>query len=702
MDEQALTKLPSAELSWQWLELLSEQANAVVWTIDRDFRITSSRGVGLRAIGLTENELVGKTLYDYFQNRDESFLPFVMHRRALRGESVDYFLDWKGIVYSARLAPLRSDTGDIVGVAGVALDVTQRTRGERLLFASQQVLEAVAKGSALRDVLELLTRSFFEHSGEKPCAVMLVDPPGATLQIGASSGLDEPVVNMLNGLPVGLQSGSCGAAVETGEKVFVTNIATDSRWDMLRDVALRSGWRACWSVPLRTVDGSVMGTFAMYVAQPRGPTADEERLLERARDLAQIAIDRARSEASRRDWESRLSSVLENLSDCVWAVDHQYSLLAFNSAYADFCVRSHRPRPAPGMRLDDLYDPEQDFANHRFWRWIYGRALKGEAFDVPHKIDVRGQTVHWLLSVAPIRSENTFTGATVFARDVTDQKEQEQLLRWCADELSSKTGQEFFLDVVKHLVQVTGMDYAGVGSVLPGLPRRVQMIAAAAHGQIVDNVEYELEGTPCDDTLSRALCVIERGVQQAYPRDRLLIDWDIQGYIGVALRDRRNQLFGLMILLSKTPIIRSTLAIRALQTLSVRVAAELERQAAEEALRLSESLYHSLVENIPQHIFRKDTQGRFTFANQLFCDALHKPLTEILGRTDFDFFPKTLAQKYRADDLRVMQSNRKWETVEEHRRPDATATTRVQVVKTPLHDSQGNVIGVQGIFWDVT
>lgn len=125
------------------------------------------------------------------------------------------------------------------------------------------------------------------------------------------------------------------------------------------------------------------------------------------------------------------------------------------------------------------------------------------------------------------------------------------------------------------------------------------------------------------------------------------------------------------------------------------------RQVAEEKVRHSEALYHSLVETLPQNIFRKDLQFRFTFANQQFCRALGRPLEEIVGKTDYDFFPAELAQKYQADDRRVIHMGEPYETVEEHQAPGQNKIY-VQVVKTPLRDQDGKTIGLQAIFWDIT
>ncbi|MFO0951972.1 MAG: ATP-binding protein [Isosphaeraceae bacterium] len=127
-----------------------------------------------------------------------------------------------------------------------------------------------------------------------------------------------------------------------------------------------------------------------------------------------------------------------------------------------------------------------------------------------------------------------------------------------------------------------------------------------------------------------------------------------------------------------------------------------ERRRAEEALRASEGFYHSLVESLPAAILRKDILGRFTFGNQKFQSALGilSP-DQLRGKTDFDFYPRVMAEKYRADDRQVMETNEVLETVEEN--ISAQGERRfVQVIKTPLHDPQGQVIGVQGIFWDVT
>ncbi len=125
-----------------------------------------------------------------------------------------------------------------------------------------------------------------------------------------------------------------------------------------------------------------------------------------------------------------------------------------------------------------------------------------------------------------------------------------------------------------------------------------------------------------------------------------------------------------------------------------------ELRSANQGLRDSEALYSSLVENLPVHVLRKDRKGQFTFANRSFCRLLGKPFDEIVGKSDFDFYPRDLAEKYQSDDRVVLETGQLFET-EEQNQQDGN-TRYVHVMKSPVHDAAGSIIGTQAIFWDVT
>ncbi len=126
-----------------------------------------------------------------------------------------------------------------------------------------------------------------------------------------------------------------------------------------------------------------------------------------------------------------------------------------------------------------------------------------------------------------------------------------------------------------------------------------------------------------------------------------------------------------------------------------------ERVRVEEARGASEATLHSLLESLPQNVFSKDAQGRFIFANQRYCATEGRAAREIIGKTDWDLHPPELAQKYREDDQRVMESGQTIDLVEEHQ-PLGKDKFYVQVIKAPLVDAHGAITGTLGIFWDIT
>lgn len=130
----------------------------------------------------------------------------------------------------------------------------------------------------------------------------------------------------------------------------------------------------------------------------------------------------------------------------------------------------------------------------------------------------------------------------------------------------------------------------------------------------------------------------------------------------------------------------------------------LVRKLEEEArmLRDDAHFFRSLVDLLPQSIYRTDRDGRCTYANRAFLASVGQTLDEALGKTARDYYPVELAEKYLADDRRMMDSGTTFETVEEHVVPVTGEKLHVKVFKAPVHDAGGAVVGVQGIFWDIT
>ena len=125
------------------------------------------------------------------------------------------------------------------------------------------------------------------------------------------------------------------------------------------------------------------------------------------------------------------------------------------------------------------------------------------------------------------------------------------------------------------------------------------------------------------------------------------------------------------------------------------------RRRAEKVLRETRAQYQSLVESLPLNVFQKDLAGRVTFGNELYCKTMGHSLDELIGKTDFDLFPKELAEKYTKDDARIILTGEVLETIEDHLKADGERIY-VQVLKTAVREESGKVIGIQGMFWDVS
>src|SRR6185312_6521891 len=159
------------------------------------------------------------------------------------------------------------------------------------LAGQEKVLEMIAANAPLSEVLESLVLLMEAQSPEMLCSVLLLSDDGDHIRHGAAPSLPEEYVKAIDGSPIGPKHGSCGTAMYRGEPVFVTDISSDPLWDDFRALAEPTGLRACWSTPILSGRGKVLGSFAMYYREPRTPTGDEAKLTEVATRIAGLAIE---------------------------------------------------------------------------------------------------------------------------------------------------------------------------------------------------------------------------------------------------------------------------------------------------------------------------------------------------------------------------------------------------------------------------
>ena len=163
---------------------------------------------------------------------------------------------------------------------------------EEFRAEQERITEMIKSDAPLPNVLSELVLMIERQSPDMLCSILLLSDDGDHVKHAVAPSLPENYVKVIDGSPIGPKHGSCGTAMWRGKPVIVSNIATDPLWDEYRNFAWAIGVAACWSTPILSSKGKVLGSFAMYYREPRSPNGDEKYLTDAATKLAAQAIER--------------------------------------------------------------------------------------------------------------------------------------------------------------------------------------------------------------------------------------------------------------------------------------------------------------------------------------------------------------------------------------------------------------------------
>ena len=197
---------------------------------------------------------------------------------------------------SSTKVPLRNEQHEIFGLVGIARDITERKNADILRNGQAQILEMIAINAPLEEVLVHLVRLVESQLTGIFCSVLLLEADGVHLRHGAAPNLPSAYTKAIDGVRIGPNVGSCGTAVYRRETVIVKDIEHDPLWENYRELAALHGFRSCWSTPIMSHQGAVLGTFAMYSTAVRGPTVSDTNLIDVSTRIAGIAIERKLAE----------------------------------------------------------------------------------------------------------------------------------------------------------------------------------------------------------------------------------------------------------------------------------------------------------------------------------------------------------------------------------------------------------------------
>lgn len=245
-------------------------------------------------IGLTDSDLHAPDLARKFRAIEQDVLrsgqPMI--------DQEEFVIDASGAGkwFSSTKVPLRNVQDDIFGLVGIARDITARKQADVLRDGQAHILEMIATSAPLEDVLDRLMRLVESQLTGIFGSVLLLDKDGSHLHHGAAPSLAKDYTSAIDGVAIGPKVGSCGTAAYRREPVIVADIMQDPLWEDYRELAAAQGYRSCWSTPILSHQGAVLGLFAMYSMTVREPTEAETRLIDFTTRIAGIAIERKLAE----------------------------------------------------------------------------------------------------------------------------------------------------------------------------------------------------------------------------------------------------------------------------------------------------------------------------------------------------------------------------------------------------------------------
>jgi PAS domain S-box-containing protein len=317
---------------------------------------------------------------------------------------------------------------------------------EALIDGQSQILELITQDKPLAEILEAITHWVEKQADHQLLAsILFVDKEGRHLLHGAAPSLPPAYNKAIHGIEIGPSVGSCGTAAFTRKQVIVDDIEHDPLWANFKDLAMSFGLRACWSSPLISKQGNVLGTFAIYYKEPRKPTEDDLRLIQLVNRTTVLALEHKLAEEARQDIEISFQYMAESIPAMVWVSDADGRMTYMNKRWENYTGQSADIIKQQGW--DGVLHP--DDLQEALYK-LQERAAKGENYEIYSRIKDSKGHYRWHLVLAYPRKNTAgevvqWFGSSV---DIHDQKSMVEELEQAnehssrlADELQDALGQ---------------------------------------------------------------------------------------------------------------------------------------------------------------------------------------------------------------------------------------------------------------------
>lgn len=586
-----------------------------MWVYDVDtLEFLEVNRAAIENYGWTREQFLSKTILDVRPEDERDRVRDFVRSRDPNEPNIGM---WIHKTSDGRILDVRVSTHAIPWTPGrrarvaTMIDQTEKLAAERWQNRQREIMERVATGAPLERILDAIVRQVQEQSPGVIASVLLLNEDGRTVRTAAAPDLPDAYSRGIDGMEIGPSAGSCGTAMSTGKRVVVSDIATDPKWAPFRDVAIGFGLRACWSDPIRTTDGTVVGSLAMYATRVREPSPRELEINSNAAHVAGIAIERDRAQAALRASEAKYRQIFETAQEGIWVVDSQWRTELANEAMGR--MLGVRASEMVGHAITDYMDEE----GINLVKSFQARRERGESEAHEFKfVRADGRPLWAIVATNPIKAtDGSFNGALAMVTDITPRRAMEDALRverkmflsgpavawrWRAEE-------GWPVEYVSENVSTLGYTAAEFMS-------GELKYASIMHPDDVERVAAEIV-----DHLANRRLVFEQEyrVRTRAGRWRMLADHTV---VDVDEGGRPRYFVGYSIDVT-------------------------ERREAEDRLRESERNNRTLIAAIPDIVFRMHRDGRYLACHTHMPERLILPVEQFLGRTPADVMPKAIAEQ---------------------------------------------------------
>ena len=343
-------------------------------------------------------------------------------------------------------------------------------RAKALSAAENRAIGMIASGVSLPEVLDELCRTVDVLTPGVVSTVLLMDPDGTRLWPGGGPAFPAALKPAINPWMIGPDRGACGTAAFLKERVIIADVTTDPRWpDEYRTLAVTHGLRASWSQPLITSAGTVLGTFAMYYAEPRVPEAADLGLIEAAGQIACIAIQLEQSQAALRESEGLFRLVVNTIPVMLWMSDADGHWTYINHAWNEFVGRAGGSQTVSAW-VDAIHPQDAGRTVEAYTAAVERR----ESFELEYRLRRRDAAYRWIFDqgVPRFHADGAFVGYIGSGFDVTERKLAEEALSMVSrrlieaqEEERTRLARELHDDITQRLTLVSmGLDRLKHGS----------------------------------------------------------------------------------------------------------------------------------------------------------------------------------------------------------------------------------------------